>query len=82
MEIGAVVAKVECREKTETQYSPTFTQHKVKFAAVYSSTGENATFSKATPQGECWLVIDPSMPALSFFKPGKKYYMTFTEAPD
>lgn len=80
--LDAVAAKMECRAVETTQYSATFTQHKVKLAAIYGKDGENATFSKATPQGECWLVIDPEMPALQFFKPGKKYYCTFTEAKD
>jgi hypothetical protein len=42
---------------------------------------ENAIFGKATPWGETVMgIANPA--AVRFFKPGKKYYVTFTEAPD
>lgn len=50
--------------------------------AVCGNNGENAAFTKATPSGECWMNIDPDAPASQWFKPGKKYYVTFTGAPD
>ncbi len=57
---------------------------KVDFGCVYSDADktENAMFTKYTPWGQCTLGIDAGAPAAEFFKPGKKYYVTFTEAPD
>ena len=77
----AVVAKmkVSCVESQQFSHG---TQNKVRLGAVYSNKGENAAFSKATPSGECWMNIDSGARALEFFKPGKSYYVTFTEAPD
>ena len=80
-ELGAVVAKMQCSviESNRTFYS---TQHKVKLGAVCGQEGENKDFADATPSGECWMNISAGRPAADFFKPGKKYYVTFTEAPD
>lgn len=56
---------------------------KVNLGAVYSNDkSENADFSIATPWGTCEMGITGDVPAASFFKPGKKYYLNFTEAPD
>jgi hypothetical protein len=57
-------------------------QTKVELGAVYSNSGENKDFAEATPSGACWMNISPNYPAAEFFKPGKMYYVTFTEAPD
>jgi hypothetical protein len=65
-----------------TDYGQGMNYKKVHLGAVYGKEGENAGFAKATPSGECWLQIDAGMPAAEWFKPGKKYYLTFTEAPD
>jgi hypothetical protein len=55
---------------------------KVKLGAVYGTNGENKDFAEATPSGECWMQIDAGRPAAHVFRPGKKYYVTFTEAPE
>jgi hypothetical protein len=55
-------------------------QVKVNLGAVYGTEGENKDFTDATPSGSCWMVIKENFPASRFFKPGKKYYVTFTEA--
>lgn len=55
----------------------------VKLVAVYggSTNAEDNTFASATPGGSLELNVDnPS--AQGFFKPGKKYYIDITEAPD
>lgn len=78
----AVVAKMVCNSMETREYSHNYTQRKVSLGAVCGKDGENAAFTKATPSGECWMNIDPNMPASTFFKPGKKYYVTFTEAAD
>lgn len=78
----AVVAKMNCSAVETTRYSETFVQHKVKLGAIYGKGGENEAFTKATPAGECWMSIDANAPAAQFFQPGKRYYVTFTEAPD
>lgn len=54
-----------------------------EFSAVYSEDeSENADFAKATPSGEVKIQISPDVPASNFFKPGKNYYLDFTEAPE
>lgn len=45
--------------------------------AVYSQTGENADFAKATPSGQLVISISPETPAVDFFEPGKDYYLEF-----
>lgn len=79
-ELGAVRAKMQVNtiETNESAYSTT---KKVKLGCVYGKEGENADYSKATPSGECWMQIDAGTKAVDFFKPGKSYYVTFTEAP-
>lgn len=61
----------------------------VRLGAVYEgwpegkdgAATENAIFGRATPCGEVSMQIaNPA--AAAFFKPGKKYYVDFTEAPD
>jgi len=79
--LGAVVAKMQV-QSVETQRMTHTTQHKVKLGAIYGKEGENKDFADATPSGECWMQISDGRPAAEYFKPGKKYYVTFTEAPD
>jgi hypothetical protein len=76
-----VVAKMRC-SYIQTQDFGSEPQYKVHLGAVYGSEGENKDFAMATPSGECWMNINAGRPALGFFKPNKKYYVTFTEAPD
>lgn len=82
--LTAVRAKMTCNATETTRYGAFAGQqsHKVKLGAVYSNEGENKDFADATPSGECWMQISDGRPAAAFFKPGKKYYVTFTEAPD
>jgi hypothetical protein len=75
----AVRAKMVCNN-LGTSSSGAVT--KVQLGCVYSTTGENASFTKYTPWGACEMGIDADAPAASFFQPGKRYYVTFTEAPD
>jgi hypothetical protein len=49
-------------------------------SAVYSQTGENADFAKATPCGNLDINIDAELPASNYFIPGKEYYLTFEAA--
>ena len=77
----AVVAKMQCQSVETADHGYGTLQHKVKLGAVYGTEGENKDFADATPAGECWMQISPGRRALDFFKPGKKYYVTFTEAP-
>jgi hypothetical protein len=76
-----VRAKMVCNRMVIEDYGSA-KYHKVHLGAVYGKEGENAGFAKATPSGECWLQIDADMPAAEWFKPNKRYYLTFTEAPD
>ena len=77
-----VRAKMQCNRTELADYGNSAQYRKVFLGAVYGKEGENAGFAKATPSGECWLQIDVGMPANEYFKPGKKYYLTFMEAPD
>lgn len=82
--IDAVVAKMQCHTLETMQYGQEAAQsyRRMKLGAVYGTEGENKDFADATPSGECWMQISNGRPAGEFFKPGKKYYVTFTEAPD
>lgn len=80
--MDAVRAKMNCNRSELVDYGSGMVYRKVHFGAVYGKEGENADYANATPCGECWLQIDKDRPAEAFFKPGKKYYVTFTEAPD
>ena len=81
--MDGVVAKMQCSVIETQQFSEAGPLYrKVKFGAVYGDKGENKDFSDATPSGECWMQINEGRPAASFFKPGKKYYVTFTQAPE
>jgi hypothetical protein len=79
-EITAVRAKMVCNNLGQS--TPDGAVTKVQLGCVYSTTGENASFTRYTPWGACEMGIDADAPAASFFKPGKRYYVTFTEAPD
>lgn len=80
-ELTAVRAKMVCNSLGE---SPSGVISKVSLGCVYSNADstENANFTKYTPWGSCELGIDADAPAAQFFKPGKRYYVQFTEAPD
>ena len=82
-DLGAVRAKMICHGIDTSQYGPdeTHKTHKVRLGAIYSTEGENKAFTESTPSGECWMQIAVGRPALEFFKPGKYYHVTFTEAP-
>lgn len=77
--IGAVRAKFVCTTIEEFAGG----HKKVKMGAVYSqNTAENADFSDASPSGSFEIMINAGRPAANAFVPGKKYYLTLTEAPD
>jgi len=76
--ITTVRAKVRCEDLQEK-----YGNMEVTLTAVHSETGENADFTAATPYGTVRLGIYPvDRPAAAFFKPGKTYYLDFTEAPE
>lgn len=81
-ELGAVRAKMHCQNIEVQDWGNGQKQTKVNLGAVYGTQGENKDFTDATPSGACWMQIKDAYPAAQFFKPGKKYYVTFTEAPD
>ena len=63
---------------TVAEYTST---KEVKMHAVHSETGENKDFTEASPAGELDITIWKEKPAANFFKPGKEYYLDFSEAP-
>ncbi len=79
--MDAVVAKMQCHAVEHVDLAPNYQQHKVRLGAIYGKDGENKDFADATPSGECWMQISTGRPALDFFRPNKRYYVTFTEAP-
>jgi len=81
-DLGAVRAKMQCHTIETSNHAHNFKAHKVRLGAVYGNEGENKDFADATPAGECWMQINEGRAALNFFKPGEKYYVTFTKAPD
>jgi hypothetical protein len=82
--IGAVRAKMICNTIEARRWGQLDSQvsHKVEFGVVGGTDGENKVFCDATPGGHCWLTISQGRPAATFFKPGKRYYVTFAEAPE
>lgn len=84
--LDKVVAKMQCHVN-QPQPNSAEGFHSLRLGAVYAGyekdkeNGENAVFGKWTPFAECNMAIaNPA--ANAFFKEGKKYYVTFTEAPD
>ncbi|GAO43811.1 hypothetical protein [Flavihumibacter petaseus] len=80
-----VKAKFRCNNIVDSNFGTAtdgsiFGNRKVQFSPVYGNSGENASFAKATPNGNLELQIDKSTPAYDFFKPGKEYYLTIEEA--
>lgn len=72
--MNKVKAKFRCNSVTDFGG-----QKQAVMSAVYSQTGENADFAKATPYGELKINIDSEVPASDYFKPTKEYYLTFEE---
>lgn len=72
----SIKAKFRCNSITEHEGG----NKEVKMVAVYSTTGENADFTKYTPSGQFSMNISPETAAVNYFKPGKEYYLTFEEA--
>lgn len=51
----------------------------VRLHPVYADDGPNKSWSKATPSGEIRMTIT-NPEAVSFFEPGKEYFVDFTPA--
>jgi hypothetical protein len=68
-------AKFFAESVTHTCYGT----EEVKMCAVYSNTPEDNEFAKATPSGSLTMSISNEK-AMGFLKPGKKYFLDFTEA--
>lgn len=84
-----VVCKMQCHVNKETPQQDPEQPHlaQIKLGAVWEGSteaqrkSENAIFGFWTPSGAVDLTIRNPV-ASGFFIPGKKYYVTFTEAPD
>lgn len=82
-----VVCKMKCHVAPSGDAITDESVQTVQLGAVYEpdegkrQMPENAVFGKWTPWGEFKAGIG-SPTAKEFFKPGKHYYITFTEAPD
>ena len=50
-----------------------------KFSATKKTDGDNAAFTKYTPNGKLEISIMSEASASQFFKPGKDYQLEFTE---
>lgn len=83
----SVVCKMQCHEVPAGEAATDESVQTIRLGAVYEpdegrrQLPENAVFGKWTPWGEFKAGIgNPA--AKQFFTPGKKYYITITEAPD
>lgn len=72
------MSKVRCKFVCEavTNYEGSKT---AKLRAVYGKEGENADFTKYTPNGSIEVMVMNDAPAANSFTPGKNYYVDFTE---
>lgn len=88
-EVTSVVCKMQCHGTGPVYENQPETDARVQInlGAVWEGSteaqakSENAIFGEATPAA--WLgmaIVNPV--AAAFFKTNKKYYVTFTEAPD
>lgn len=82
-----VLCKFQCHSKTGEADADALRSATIQLGAVWEGTteaqqaSENAIFGKWSPYGSIMLgIMNPSAAAL--FQPGKRYYVTFTEAPD
>ena len=73
--MGTVRAKFKCLQVNNTEHTK-----EVNLAAVYDQSEDNKDFTNATPNGNLNITIRNDAPASEFFKPGKFYFMDFTEA--
>jgi hypothetical protein len=79
--MNKIIAKVHCDAAgvKVQQYSPSYKPEKIELSVVQGQTEEDRIFQSSTPGGEIKLdIINES--AKGFFKPGKKYFVTFEEA--
>jgi hypothetical protein len=75
-----VRAKFMCSQVTKSAWGSEIAECNAVMAKPGDPMGENAQFNKATPNGKLLITIDN--PAVQgFFKPGKEYYLDFTEVP-
>lgn len=91
-ELNRVVCKMQCHSHTGNAQAPdeqgnNARSAQIRLGAVWEGStenqrkSENAIFGFWTPSGAVELgICNPA--AAEFFKQGKKYYVTFTEAPD
>lgn len=76
----SLIAKFKAEEVTNFAYK----NQRVKMTAVTDTVhkgSENNTFSIATPWGTLEMMVS-NPDAIDFLKPGKSYYLEFTEAED
>lgn len=76
----SVKAKFRCDHVIDCDYGGNHKTRTVSFSAVYGNTGDNASYSKATPSGSITMIIDKETLAYDYFKPGSEYYLTFETA--
>jgi len=70
-----IKAKFQCNSVVDLGYAKT-----ARFNAIYGTEGENADYSKATPNGNIDITVDKETKAAEDFQRGKIYYVTFEEA--
>lgn len=68
-------AKFICDSVTNNRYPG----QEAKLSAVMGQEGENKDFNEATPAANLSIMID-NPKAKDYFKPGKEYYLDFSEA--
>lgn len=89
--VSSVVAKMQCHQNEGTaqveEEGKYASSARIRLGAVWEGStdkqrmSENAIFGFWTPSGSVEMhICNPA--AAEFFAPGKKYYVTFTQAPD
>lgn len=80
----SIKAKFFCNaahRRAETWSNGQLGNEHVELSVVQGATPDDKIFQAASPGGEVKLQI-ASPAAMGFFEPGKKYYVTFEEAPE
>ena len=76
-----LVAKFHCDAVAvkSNQWSTGYSQEHIEMSPVSGQSPEETIFHNTTPGGDMKMIIANER-AKGFFKPGKKYYVSFTEA--
>lgn len=78
VEVDSTICKVRVRGVENTEYGTAIAK---LYGVKADGVDENKRFNEASPSIEMSIMIQNPV-TKGFFKPGKSYYATFTEAPE